>query len=82
MCAAIEHLDIDTDWTNKLGAFLDKYLEECDEDGNSEVHPFKLLCSAIEHLDILKGRTSLFPSSSHSSSSSSKMAPSLSGRWY
>ena len=55
MCAAIEHLDIDTDWTNKLGVVLDKYLEECDEDGNSEVHPFKLLCSAIEHLEILKG---------------------------
>ena len=45
-------LDIDTDWTDELGAILDEELEECDEDGNIEVHPFKMLCSAIEHLDI------------------------------
>ena len=55
MCAAIENLDIDTDWTGKLGAILNEELEECDEDGNRKVHPFKMLCSTIEHLDIFKG---------------------------
>ena len=55
MCAAIESFDSDTNWTDKLGAFLDDELEECDENGNSEVHPFKMLCSSIEHLVILKG---------------------------
>ena len=47
MCAVIECLDSDNDWTDKLGAILDEELEECDEDGNSEVHPFKMLCSSI-----------------------------------
>ena len=55
MCAVIERLDSDNNWTDKLGAILDEELEECDEDGNSEVHPFKMLCSSIEHLVILKG---------------------------
>ena len=71
-------LDIDTDWTDKLRASIDEELEERDKDGNSEVHLFKISRCLIAEHKILKGQTSLFPSSSHSSSSSFMMAPSLS----
>ena len=29
-------LDIDTDWTDELGAILDEELEECDHNGKNE----------------------------------------------
>ena len=48
-------LDIDTDWTDELGANLEEELEECDEDGNSEVHPFTMSRCSIEEHNILKG---------------------------
>ena len=60
----MERLDSDTNETDKLRAILDEELEECDEDGNSEVHHFKMSCSAIEQLGIFKEWTSLLPSSS------------------
>ena len=48
-------LDIDTDWTDELGANLEEELEECDEYGSSEVHPFKMSRCSIEEHNILKG---------------------------